>query len=172
MVAHGPSSPCPGLAGTRLQPQCVHYDDDTPVAANCGVVSPTAAPQSANVRSVDNLSDPSEGTYDVFYEGAPNPVPANVGGIRNEVPRRPTEFIWETPPREELVYCANLVASPTTHHAAHAANGPRGVTCNEDVNGHDHDGVDARAAPAVTDLSMTAGSQVTRMSPEETIFFF
>ncbi|KAL1427735.1 hypothetical protein MTO96_017166 [Rhipicephalus appendiculatus] len=159
MVAHGASSSCPGLAGEH---GCSHVRIVTTRRYRQTAASfpPAAVPQSANVRSVGHSSDPSEGTYDVFYEGEPDPVPANAGGIRSDVPRRPTEFIWETPPREELVYCANLVAGPTTH----AVNGHCGATCNEDASGRSQDGVNARAAQAVTDLSMTAGSQVASKS--------
>ncbi|XP_037505598.1 uncharacterized protein LOC119381920 [Rhipicephalus sanguineus] len=130
--------------------------------------TPYRAPHRSTRVRVGSSSDPSEGTYDVFYEGEPDPVPANASGIRNDVSRRPTEFIWETPPREEVVYCANLMTSPT----AHAANGRCGATCNEDANVWNQDGVDARTAPAGNDLSMTAGSQVTTKSQEETLFFF
>ncbi|XP_037568080.2 uncharacterized protein LOC119448947 [Dermacentor silvarum] len=171
MVAHATSSSCPGLAGVRLQP---HYHDHSQalVSANTGCGASPSVRNSARVPSLGNAIDVSEGTYDVFYDREPDLAAASPSGVRHDDRRRPTEFIWETPPRQEFVYysCVNVAVAPT----APAANGqfgrPTDNDVNSDANGHNRDRVDARAARAATELSMAAGPQVTRMSPEETLF--
>ncbi|XP_065309352.1 uncharacterized protein [Dermacentor albipictus] len=156
----GPRHLCGGHHGGPL---CQRPPTPAPLAsANTGWgASPSLPDGGARGRSLGYSSDASEGTYDVIYDAVPDLAAASAG-VRRDDRRRPDEFIWETPPREEFVYysCANVVAGP----APPAADGERGPTDDDvDSDGHNRDRVDARAARAATDLSMAAGRQVGRI---------
>ncbi|XP_077520217.1 uncharacterized protein LOC144130069 [Amblyomma americanum] len=164
------ASPCCGQPRT----QCVLHDDSHTRSppCDCCAAAPSLAPNGC-AGILEERDDVSEGTYDVLYYAEPAEREAeDAGFVPGGAADRPTDVIWETPPRDEFFYYSrnSLAAAPPPPSLMATHRHGSGIDDSAAGRGQDH--AHARAARAVTDVGQSGRRQVTRHSTEEAVPFF